>query len=73
MAEHQPETVEKNLELDDDGKPRRTGTYFLSKFSFHFSIRFFNFTISLILEAYDVSSYVPDIWNLVINVFFGFL
>jgi hypothetical protein len=48
MAEHQPETVEKNLELDDDGKPRRTGTYFLSKFSFHFSIRFFNFTISLI-------------------------
>jgi hypothetical protein len=29
MAEHQPETVEKNLELDDDGKPRRTGTYFL--------------------------------------------
>jgi hypothetical protein len=25
------------------------------------------------LEAYDVSSYVPDIWNLVINVFFGFL
>jgi hypothetical protein len=46
MAEHQPETVEKNLELDDDGKPRRTGTYILL---FFLNSHFISVSDSLIL------------------------